>query len=136
MKNQKRIKEKHQKRRKQEKYIAIIFGILLFVGIAVSIIALKGSGNNEELTKEMQGLWIYDSITSYQFDAENKGVLRVEDQEYHFTYKVRRDKVRINFNDDIVKDCVYGVSFENGYLYLEGGKGTMGGVYELEKKDI
>ena len=116
-----------------KKMILGIAAVIIMIG-GVSIFGLNKKSDN--FAEKLEGLWIFDSVTSYEFDLENNGILHVSDKEFSFTYKVTGTELQIDFADEIVEDCVYDISIEGEMLYMEGKEGTSGGTYELMKKDI
>ncbi len=126
------IKNKRLKRRKQEKiFVSLIVVIAVVVAIVIINLTLR---KNESKTDELVGLWIYDSITSYEFTSEDRGVMHVEEQDYEFFYVLRGTCLKIKFDSDLVQDCVYEMSIDGNILTIIGKEGTTGGTYELEKK--
>ena len=122
------------KRRKQEKNLVVFSVIVLFliiVGVCAVILSSQSNRSNK-----LQGLWIYDSVTSYEFSLDNKGVMHVSEQNYTFSYKLKGRKLNIDFNSTSVQDCVYKINIEENVLTIEGKQGTTGGVYELVRKDL
>lgn len=130
-----KIKKNRASRRKQEKMMLSTI-VIIAASIVLAISVWIGIGSKSSLAEELEGLWIYDSVTSYEFDVDGHGMLHVQDRAFNFEYHVNGKTLTIDFEDEIVEDCEYKISFENEMLYMEGGKGTSGGVYELAKKDI
>ena len=156
MDKQEKIKMNREKHRKQEKTIIIVMSIVLVIAIVASVLLTRPSKDSSQEVQnqetpntevsgqevqgleipELEGLWIHDSTTSYEFASDHTGILHVSEDAYHFEFTVNENSIQIDFADERVLDCEYGVSFENGYLYLEGREGTTGGIYELEKKEF
>lgn len=128
-----KIRKNRSKRRKNENRIILL---ICMIAVALGVTGLWAWNSNQQSTTlmaELEGLWIYDSVTSYEFDMNHGGALYLSDEKYPFEYKIRGNDAKIDFIDDVVMDCKYGISFENGYLILEGKDGTTGGIYRLEK---
>ena len=101
----------------------LILGVLTVIGITLW---------NKPDTK-ITGLWQYDEYTKYEFNEDGTGCLCADDVHYEYTYKLSGDKVSIDFEKDIVRDCDYTYFIEENTLTLIGGDGTDGGTYKLEK---
>jgi len=122
--------------RKKEKGITVILGIVAAVIIIGGVFIFNSTKTSDDVIAQLEGLWIFDSVTSYEFDLENNGILHVSEREFSFTYKVTGTELHIDFADEKVQDCVYAISIEGEMLYMEGKDGTSGGKYELMKKNI
>ena len=134
MDNYKELRKKRNKRRKQERVILLgMIGVAVVITIVFWCLLLN---NKEAKTKELAGLWIYDSVTSYEFTSDNKGVMHVSEQNFHFSYRLDNVRLRIDFENDSVQDCVYKFSIDGNILTIEGKRGTTGGIYKLVKKEL
>lgn len=60
--------------------------------------------------------------------------LLADDVVYDYIYSVKGDRLIIDFTKDIVRDCEYTFTTDNGILTLVGGSGTDGGSYKLNRK--
>lgn len=128
------IRLRKNRRRKQEKKLvvfSVIMALAVIIGAGVTIL----SSQRNHLDK-LEGLWIYDSVTSYEFSSDNNGVMHVSEQNYNFSYKLKGNKLNIDFDSQSVHDCVYKINIEEDVLTIEGKRGTTGGIYELVKKDL
>ncbi len=128
------IRSKRNRRRKQEKILVtliIVVAVVLFVLIGVSIL-----GKDKIKADEIEGLWIFDSSTSYEFASDNTGIMHIGQQNYPFSYRLSRQLLKIDFDSESIYDCVYEISIDGDMMTIEGKKGTTGGVYELAKKDL
>ena len=103
--------------------------MLIVAVITVIVITLA----NKPDTKII-GVWQYDEYTKYDFNEDGTGCLCADDVHYEYTYKLSGDKVIIDFEEDVVRDCDYTYSVEDDTLTLNGGDGTDGGTYKLEKQ--
>lgn len=129
-----KIRRQRNQRRKQEKIlVTLIFvvAVVLFVLIGVSFLA-----KDKVKASEMEGLWIFDSSTSYEFAADYTGIMHIGQQNYPFSYRLSRKLLKIDFDSESIYDCVYEISIDEDIMTLEGKKGTTGGLYELAKKDL
>lgn len=126
--------ERHETvlRKKKQKKLLLIAGavVLLIVGIIVWICISKGRSN-----AVMEGTWVYDAYTQYEFDDEGRGCMCLEDLHYEYTYTVTDKQLWLDFVDESVRDCVYEFSVKGDTLTLIGGEGTVGGEYELYRQE-
>ena len=82
---------------------------------------------------KLSGKWEYKNDTTYTFNVGNDGSMHTMDKDYLFDYKIEGQTVKIDFKDNGAKDCEYKYSISGNKLILKGGKGTVGGTYELTK---
>lgn len=119
-----------QRRRQKRKRRILLLTLLLIVAvITVIVIALV---NKPDI--KIIGVWQYNEYTKYEFAEDGTGCLCADDAHYEYTYKLSGDKVIIDFEKDIVRDCEYSYSVKDNTLTLIGGDGTDGGTYELKRK--
>jgi len=118
---------KRKQRRKQQMLVALIAIIMIIVTILLFVIFGNVSNN------ELLGVWQYDQYTQYEFSDKHEGCLCVDDVHYEYTYRVSGKTITLDFTDDVVRDCEYTYSIENGVLTLVGGEGTDKGTYKLNK---
>ena len=126
------LKEKYRRRKKQEKRLIIgsVIGFsVLFGSVLMYIFGVIGSH-----PEVMDGTWVYDNYMSFEFDGKKNGYMHLGDLEYDYSYKVRGNKLKLDFTDEAVEDCVYKFSINKNNLTLVGGEGTTGGTYELQRK--
>lgn len=134
MDNRIKIRRQRNERRKQEKILVtliITVMVVLFVLIGVSFLS-----KDQVKMSEIEGLWIFDSSTSYEFASDNTGIMHIGQQNYPFSYRLSRQLLKIDFDSESIYDCVYEISIDGDMMTIEGKKGTTGGVYELAKKDL
>ena len=124
--NRRAAQRRHQKRNRK---ILLLTLLLIVAVITVIVVVLV----NKPDTKII-GLWQYDEYTKYEFNEDGTGCLCADDVHYEYTYKLSGDKVIIDFEEDVVRDCDYTYSVEDDTLTLIGGDGTDGGTYKLEKQ--
>ena len=48
-------------------------------------------------------------------------------------YKINNGTLKLDFVEDVARDCDYSYSIDGKKLTLTGGEGTDGGTYELNK---
>lgn len=111
----------------------IIIGIIAILALSISLIFHFQKGNTKDLL-QFQGEWVYDEYTKYEFDGTGNGCMCLEDLHYAYTYTVDNDEIYIDFEDASLHDCTYTFTLNEKKLMLVGGKGTVGGTYELHKK--
>ena len=125
---------------KNKKMIVIISAAaaLLLAGVILFVVLRKGtddSGSSSQSKDSIVGTWLYADGTKYQFDDDMTGGMFVGDYKYAYTYTISGNELSIDYSNDEVHDSVYTFSFEDGKLKLNGGKGTAGGEFLLEKTD-
>ena len=92
---------------------------------------------------ELIGSWQYDlnEHTIYTFGEDGKGSLSVlqtnngksENKDYEYTFKIDGDQLSIDFEANILQDCVYTITIEGDKLTFVGGEGTDKGTYNLSR---
>lgn len=128
------IRSKRNKRRKQEKILVTsitVVAVVLLVSVGFLFLA-----KDKVKMSEIEGLWIFDSSTSYEFASDNTGIMHIDQQNYPFSYRLSWQLLKIDFDSESIYDCVYEIFIDGDMMTLEGKKGTTGGVYELAKKDL
>ena len=126
--------ERLRRKRKRHRQIMIQRGVLVGAAWAILIIIvvliLKGcSGGIDALA----GKWNFDGSTYYEFDGDGAGTMTLPNKTYEFSYKVKDNQMRIDYEDASLTDGTYTFSVEDSKLTLIGGEGTVGGTYELTK---
>ena len=86
-----------------------------------------------KLSEVIVGTWSADERTSLKFMDNGNGALILADKEYAFTYKIKDDQLSLNFSSSRANDGTYTASVSEDTLELIGGKGTIGGNFELSK---
>ncbi len=119
-----------QKKRRQKR---IIFFIILTLIILVSVLIGIMNMNSGADLNAVEGTWIYDTYTSYEFDGKGNGCMHLEELNYEYTYTVKDNDLKIDFKDNSVRDCNYTFSIKDDTLTIIGGEGTVGGTYDLHK---
>lgn len=119
---------KKKRRKIKPLFIAVIALAIILIALIVFLVAGAGRQNTA-----LVGTWKYDQYTSYEFHEDGKGYLCVDDVHYEYEYKVSGDKLKLDFTEDVVRDCEYSFTIENNKLTLVGGEGTDQGTYKLNK---
>lgn len=119
-----------QKRcQRRERRLLILTFLLIVAVITVFVVMLVNKSDTKII-----GVWQYNEYIKYKFNQDGTGCLCTDDVHYEYTYKLSGDKVIIDFEKDIVRDCDYTYSVEDNTLTLIGGDGTDGGTYTLKRK--
>ena len=121
---------KRRRKRKSGKWIALVVLLGVIISVAVIGTAIHFLRNENPLV----GTWVYDEHTQYIFEKDGTGKLFADDVAYDYIYSVEGDRLTIDFTKDIVRDCEYTFTTDNGILTLVGGSGTDGGSYKLNRK--
>lgn len=119
------------KRRSAKKILPILIAITAIVLIVVIVMLFILWRNSSE--NELMGVWRYDQYTQYEFSNDGHGCLCVDDVHYQYSYSVSGKTIKLDFTDDVVRDCEYSFSVEDEALVLIGGEGTDKGTYKLVK---
>ena len=87
----------------------------------------------DELASGIIGTWAADENTGLSFGEDNKGKLIIPDEYYAFSYKIDKDQLSLDFVSSKATDGTYTASVSGDTLTLIGGKGTIGGTFELSR---
>lgn len=123
-------RKRRRKRSNIGKKTALIITITVIVAAVIILIGMQIGKKPNELV----GTWVYDEHTQYIFEKDGTGKLFADDVAYDYMYSIKDNKLIIDFTKDIVRDCEYTFTTDNGILTLVGGSGTDGGSYKLNKK--
>ena len=121
----------YYRKKRQRQYIIITVVVFLVVLLILGLVAFLLFRNQNDV---IEGTWIYDQYTQYEFDGKNDGCMCLEELHYEFTYTVKGDSLKMDFEDPSVHDCEYKFKIDGNSLILIGGEGTTGGTYNLKKK--
>ena len=121
-----------KRRRRRDNRKAIMF--MAFIAITVAFVSLFLILHFSNSNNKLVGTWVYDEYTQYVFEESGHGKLLADDISYEYTYKIKGEKVIIDFTEDVIRDCDYTFSVDGTELTLKGGTGTDGGTYMLNKK--
>lgn len=123
-----------RKRRRKKSNIGKNTALFIMITVIIAaFIILIGTQVGKKPNK-LVGTWVYDEHTQYIFEKDGTGKLLADDVVYDYIYSVKGDRLIIDFTKDIVRDCEYTFTTDNGILTLVGGNGTDGGSYKLNKK--
>ena len=75
-----------------------------------------------------------DGTTAYEFSGDGNGALLLPNVTYEFTYKIKKDQISIDYENESVRDGTYSFSVENNTLTLNDG-GFEGPVRKKTPKD-
>ncbi len=106
------------KRRRLKKKPIIIFLLLLVLLLLIIIYNLVFSNKSKLI-----GTWTTDNNTIYIFNTNNKGILKVSLSEYSFKYKIKKNILYIDFDNDKSNDSEYVYKVENKKLILTNDNG-------------
>lgn len=123
-------RKRRRKRSDIGKKTALIITITVIIAAVIILIGMQIGKKPNVLV----GTWVYDEHTQYIFEKGGKGKLLADDVVYDYLYSVKGDRLIIDFTKDIVRDCEYTFTTDNGILTLVGGSGTDGGSYKLNRK--
>ncbi len=98
----------------------IIIGIILMLLLVLLFLLFM----NKQPKDKLVGTWTTDGVTIYKFNNNNSGALMVSSKEYKFKYKINKDRLFIDFENERSTDSEYTYSFESGKLILEGDNGS------------
>jgi len=121
----------YYKRKKRQRNTIFIIASVVVIMLIVGVFAFLLLRNHNDIIK---GTWVYDQYTQYEFDGKIDGCMCLEELHYEFTYTVKGDKLKMDFEDPSVHDCEYKFKIDGNSLILIGGEGTTGGTYNLKKK--
>lgn len=82
----------------------------------------------------LNGTFVYDEYTEYEFDGKGSGCMYLENSSYPFGYAISGEKLKLDFEDTAVHDCEYIFTISQNELTIVGGEGTTGGTYTLTRK--
>lgn len=113
-------------RRKKQILVVVL---IIMIAIVISLFTILKKSRNRELL----GVWQYNQYTEYEFSEKGRGCLCVDDVHYDYKYNISGRTIRLDFADNIVRDCEYTFSIKGNVLTLVGGAGTDKGTYKLNK---
>lgn len=123
-------RKRRRKRSNIGKKTALIITITVIVAAVITLIGVQV----HKKTNKIVGTWVYDEHTQYVFEKDGTGKLLADDVVYDYIYSAKGDRLIIDFTKDIVRDCEYTFTTDNGILALVGGSGTDGGSYTLKRR--
>lgn len=113
---------------KKNSKLLLIAALALIILLFAAIKLISGDKN-----PALTGTWDYQGNTQYTFDGRHHGAMDAGGMHFDYTYKLRGNKLKLNFADDIVEDATYFYGVQEDTLTLVGDKGTVGGTYELTR---
>lgn len=120
---------KRRKHRNKKTIVIVTAAVIVILAVIISLIVFGGNSKSDVLA----GTWKYDQYTEYEFSGDGTGFLCVDDVRYEYKYKISGDKLKLDFTEDVVRDCEYTFTVDNKNLTLVGGEGTDKGTYNLNK---
>ena len=128
------IPQKHRTAQKRRQRRLTIITVILAAVMILSIILIVKSCSGSDVLK---GTWNLDGVTVYQFDGNGHRSLNLPSNTYPFTYEIKDNELRIDFESDAARDADYTFSVKNGVLTMTGGEGSVepGRVYELTRQE-
>ena len=118
-----------KKNRKTFKIILIILLVILIIAIATIAII-----NIFKPIDALNGTFVYGESVKYEFNGNGNWAMYDRDTKYPYTYSIEENILKLDFEDDFIRDASYTFSIENNLLTLIGGEGTTGGEYTLERE--
>ena len=113
------------KKRKIKLKKKIIISVVIILFILVFILY------KNNLLNKLIGTWTIDNnTTTYEFKKNNTGKLIVSLSEYKFKYKIKNNKLYIDFENNKSNDSVYKYKFINNKLILSNENG----IFTFTKK--
>lgn len=109
---------RNKKTSKGKKLIKIIVIILIITFSVIIAINLRKD--------KLYGTWTTDGKTIYKFNGKGKGSLVTSLSRYEFKYKIKNNKLFINYLSDKAKDASYEFSTDEEKIILEGIDQTKG----------
>ena len=126
--------ERSKQRKKRQQQMLLRCGAvgiaILAVLILIIVLIVKGCSGGTDVLK---GKWDLDGTTAYEFSGDGNGALLLPNVTYEFTYKIKKDQVSIDYENESVRDGAYTFSVDKDKLTLIGGEGTVGGTYTLTR---
>ena len=136
-------KRRTAKKRKQHRLLGISAAVLAIILLAILIIVVaKSCSSGGDVPKGtdvlngtdvLSGTWDLDGITVYQFDGKGNGALKLPDNTYSFTYKMKDNSLSIDFESESARDITYTFTVENEKLLLVSTEKDKEITYELTK---
>ena len=123
-------KRKAAKKRRQRRLtiITVILAAVMILSIILIVKSCSGSGD------VLKGTWDLDGVTVYQFDGNGNGSLNLPSNTYAFTYEIKDNELRIDFESDAARDADYTFTVEKDKLILKYVEKDQEKTYELMKE--
>ena len=125
------IPQKHRTAQKRRQRRLTIITVILAAVMILSIILIVKSCSGSDVLK---GTWNLDGVTVYQFDGNGHGSLNLPSNTYPFTYEIKDNELRIDFESDAARDADYTFTVEKDKLILKYVEKDQEKTYELMKE--
>lgn len=112
-----RMRQKQRIRRRRRKRIKRCMIGLLFL-VMLAIVIWRGSALLLE-KDPLEGLWVCDEVTSYQFDGKGNGKLILPGKTHSFEYALEKETVTLRFEEEI-PEVLYQWKMGNETLIFTG----------------
>ena len=116
---------KHHKKTKKQG-----LGFLKFLFLILIIITAIFLSRKYLIKDKLSGSWTSDGVTIYEFNGKGEGKLLTSISSYNFSYKIKKNRVYIDFKEEKIEDTDYEFYIENGKLELKEDNKT----YNLNRK--
>ena len=103
---------------KQKKTILIII-IIIIISISLFLILNYNHSKNKFI-----GTWKSEGGTIYEFNKNNKGVMKTSLSEYIFTYKIKENVISMVFENKRATDTDYTYSCKKNKCVMKSDRGT------------
>ena len=129
-------------KKKQRIIVYIVVGVLIAAAVTALVILLtSGSSSNEikhtegnrhDVTvakdgganaADIEGVWVLDNITSYEFDGKGRGVIHTA-MDFPFSYSAENGELNIDVDTDDARDCRYDYTIDGIILTMNRGDAT------------
>lgn len=107
--------------------------LIIIIVIIVIVIAIVNNRNEDEYNSNLNGTFIYNANVRYEFGEDGKGAMYDNGTEYRYNYSIEENILKLDFENENVRDATYTFNIENDILTLVGGEGTIGGEYILRR---
>ncbi len=125
----------HRKRKRRQRKIIFLCSVIVVLTTIIIWLIVTQLIKSDDNT-ELQGVFVYDDNTQYEFDGEGNGCMCIENEyHYEYTYTINDVLIQMDFKAPEVHDAVYEYSLSDNILTLVGRDGTTGGTYKLTKAE-
>ena len=113
--------------------ICILFLTAGIMTVAPGCAGSKGQGGSAEEIDVLQGVWVLNKTTTYEFDGQGNGSLGHGDHGHDFTYTIKGDVLTIRLGDS-GKEAEYSFALEDDVLSLTDRSKTSAKPATLTRK--
>ncbi len=110
--------------------LALLLCVFLVLHNGKTVPAKESNKTLDDL--KVSGMYRLDEITAYEFDGNGKGVMYTDVSSYAFEYKMEKNKLSIDFENEVATDKTYDFSIDGNVLILKSGEQTYRLVKETE----